>query len=256
MTKAKILSVFLIFFLIISFVFSGNPSSSARSKVVDLLKMPIKFIYNIPKNIKYLNPLYYLKKKENDLKIQIIALNKKIIELNELSYQNRNLRALLNFKSNFAASSIASEIIAKDPSNWTSLIIIDKGYNEGIRRDMCVTSIYGLVGRVYDVSTHTSKVLLITDPDSRLGAFVERSREGGLLVGVNENLCRLIYLENDADVKKGDFVFTSGLTGIFPKGIFIGEVTNVGRDLNNLYKYADIAPYSRPSRIEEVLCIK
>ncbi len=256
MTRAKIFLVVLGLFLFIYFILAKPQATSLKSKTIDILYSPLKIAYNIPKGLKYLNPFYYIYKKEIELKTRIAYLNKRILELNELACQNNNLRKLLNFKSRYPTGSIASEIIAKDPTNWSSLIIIDKGSRDGIARDMCVISIYGLVGRVYDVSSNTAKVILITDTDSRLGAYIERSREEGLLVGLNENLCRLVYLADDADVKKGDIVVTSGLTGIFPKGLLIGEIIHVGKDLNNLYKYADVRPASKPTRLEEVLCIK
>lgn len=256
MIKIKSFLVAFIFLLLLWFVFSKTQASFLRLKVIDFLRLPIKIAYEAPQNLKYLNPIYYLRLKESRKDAEIAALKRIILELKDTSYENNRLRTLLNFREKFAPSAIAAEVIAKDPSNQAGLIIIDKGSNDGIKRDMCVTSYSGLAGRIYEVSSNISKVLLITDSDSRLGVFIERSREQGLLVGLNENLCRIVYLEKDADVVKGDLVYTSGLTGIFPKGIIVGEVINVGKALNNLYKYADIKPYSKPSKLEEVLCIK
>ena len=113
-----------------------------------------------------------------------------------------------------------------------------------------------LVGRVREAGKVMSKVMLINDIESKVGAIIQKNRDQGLLVGTPEGRCKLIYLAMDSDVEKGDKVMTSGMGGIFPKGLLIGQVTDVDKEQGRLYRYAIVEPSSELSKLEEVLCIK
>jgi len=151
---------------------------------------------------------------------------------------------------------IFCRIIGRDPSHWSQTILLNKGQKQGIEIDMAVLGTEGLVGRVIAVEPHWSKVLLITDPDSKVGAILERSRETGLLVGTSRGLLTLEYLSTGADVREGDRVLTAGFGEIFPKGILIGEVVGFGIREETLLMYALVKPQEKLSQLEEVLCLK
>ena len=114
---------------------------------------------------------------------------------------------------------------------------------------------FGLIGRVVETSAATAKVMLINDPNLGVSAIVQRSRQEGLVSGTLGNSLTMRYLPKDADIKPGDAIITSGLTDICPKGLAIGEVTDVGEEFSGLSRYAIIMPACHLSDIEEVLVI-
>jgi len=119
-----------------------------------------------------------------------------------------------------------------------------------------VLSTKGLIGRVLEVGRYSAKVLLITDPNSKVGVMIQRNRQGGILVGRPDGWCRMIYIALDSDVMPGDKVITAGFSTIFPKDIFVGVVVRVDKEPGRLYKSAVIKTADDLSKLEEVLCIR
>ena len=113
----------------------------------------------------------------------------------------------------------------------------------------------GVIGRVVDVQPATCLVMLLTDPDSRVAALVERSRETGLLVGQGSGRCAFTYVAADADLREGDRIVTAGLGGPFPKGLLLGTVAHLTRDELSGSATASVIPAARLNRLEEVLCL-
>ena len=200
--------------------------------------------------------LPYLDSEKATLRHRVRELEKELVEAEEIRLENERLRHLLGFKQKFRQSSIPALVIGRDPNNWSSVIFIDKGEDDGIVKDMVVISGQGLVGRVREQGKTMAKVMLINDIDSKIGAVIQKNREQGLLVGTPEGKCKLIYLSLDSDIGEGDKVLTSGMGGIYPKGIWIGKVEEVAKQKGRLYKYAIVKPSSELSKLEEVLCIK
>jgi rod shape-determining protein MreC len=165
------------------------------------------------------------------------------------------LNKLLSFKSNLTFSTKAAQVIGRDSSNWLSTLIIDKGEKAGINIGMPVISDTGLVGKIVEVSKSTSRVLLINDPNLKVAALVQDSRDEGMVSGSLGGTCRMYFLSLDSEVKINDVVVTSGLGGVFPKGLLIGRVVDVDLDSTGLMKNCSIKPATNLSRIEEVLVI-
>ena len=113
----------------------------------------------------------------------------------------------------------------------------------------------GIVGRIVEIGKYSSKVLLITDPNLKVGVLIRRNRQGGVMVGRPGYRCKIIYIALDSDAKAGDTVITAGFGSIFPKGILVGEIEKVGKEEGRLYKYAIVRPSQDLSKLEEVLCI-
>jgi rod shape-determining protein MreC len=190
------------------------------------------------------------------LKGQTALLATKLEEARAVQEENQRLRELLDFRKIVPYSTAAAQVIGRDPSNWSNSLIIDKGANFGIKQNKAVLSTRGLVGRVVEVGRRSSKVMLMNDPNSKVGVLILRNRQGGILVGRPDGRCKMIYIALDSDVKKGDKVITAGFGGTFPKDILVGEVAGVGKEPGRLYKYAIIRPEQDLSKLEEVLCIK
>jgi rod shape-determining protein MreC len=163
---------------------------------------------------------------------------------------------ILGFRDAIPYATIPSEVIGRDPTNWSNSLVIDKGAIHGIRQGKAVISTRGLVGRVLEVGRYSSRILLITDANSKVGAVIQRNRQGGIIVGRPDGRCKMIYIALDSDAAKGDKVITAGFGSVFPKGILIGEIVDVGKEPGRLYKYAIVRPAQDMTKLEEVLCIK
>jgi rod shape-determining protein MreC len=184
------------------------------------------------------------------------ALTYRLSQYKEIEQENARLRALLNFKKASLPRLIAAGIIARDSSNFSDTIVISQGRKSKINPDTVVVAEAGLVGRVYESSSSMSRIMLITDPNSRVSAVVSRSRQIGVVYGTSSNLCELRYLPLASDILAGDEIVTSGFSDIYPKGILIGKVVKIVREPRGLSLLAVVAPAVNFTSLEEVLCIE
>jgi len=177
------------------------------------------------------------------------------IQLRELQGENERLKALLGYRQEQPRAT-AARVVGESGSPWSCAAIIDRGSRDGVHvRDVAVTA-RGLVGQVSSVvSPRSALVLLLTDSSSGVGAVVERSHVVGILKGRGRDLPVLAYLKEDADVRKGDVVITSGRGGVFPKGIPIGVVQRVERDRAGSGKNAVVMPFAELDQLDEVLVL-
>jgi rod shape-determining protein MreC len=134
--------------------------------------------------------------------------------------------------------------------------LVNKGEKDGVTKDMAVATSEGVVGRVIEVSPDTAKVLLITDANSSLDVIIQRSRAHGIMEGKIDEVCILKYVQKNEDVQVGDIVITSGLGGIFPKGLVVGKVSQVDRKRPGIFQHIEVSPAVDLSRIEEVLILE
>ena len=197
-----------------------------------------------------------------DLRQKVTELEQRLIAMSELEHENERLNDLLGFAEQVDRFTITGgRVTGKDPGNWFNTFTIDAGTASGVAKDMTVVNEAGLLGRVFDVGHNWAKVRSIIDGRSAVSGMIERTRDNGLIRGNNrlgfeDGLLRMIYLPLDADIVVGDKVLTSGLDGIFPKGILIGEIKEVlGRE-HELYVSVIIKPAADFRRLEEVLVIK
>ncbi|HRZ87190.1 MAG TPA: rod shape-determining protein MreC [bacterium] len=190
------------------------------------------------------------------LQQKVDALNGELNKLRETASENKRLSELLEFKKRESYNAVPAQVIGRDPSNWYEAIFIDKGSVHGIAPDMPVVSAQGLVGKIVEVSRSVSKVLLVLDKNSRVGAMVQSSRDYGIIEGTSSGVCRMNYLSRSAIISINDLIVSSGLGGVYPKGLVIGKVVKVAIDEFDLNKYADIEPGCDFSKLEEVLILK
>ena len=153
------------------------------------------------------------------------------------------------------STAVGANVFARDPSSWFKTVLVDKGEKDGISRDMAVAVAEGVVGRVIEVFPSASKVLLITDPNSGVDVIVQRTRAQGIMEGRVEEFCILKYVKKSDDVQVGDKIITSGLGGIFPKGLLMGTVTKVERKRPGIFQAVEVVPTADLSRLEEVLIL-
>lgn len=196
-----------------------------------------------------------LKKENADLKQQVIK--------NESGYiENEQLRKLLNLKSGNTEFELeTAEVIARSPSNWYNVLTIDKGVADGVALNQPVVSSGNvLIGRISEVGTTWSKITLLTDPDHAAGTQVLRSGEYGICEGDSaltaEGSCKLSFVSKNANIIVGDTVVTSGLGGIYPKGLVVGKIQKIRPDIQGISQYAVVKPEADFKNLKAVFVIK
>ena len=205
----------------------------------------------------WLNYFYLVSVRQDNLRLMaaVDALKMENSRYRELLSTHKRLEKLLQFKQTTHWPVLAARVIGLDPTGWFKSVIINKGEKAGIEMDMPVVNASGVVGRVVSLSPNYAKVLLVIDQNSGVDCLVQRSRDRGILKGLSTEICKLCYVVKSSDVAVGDKIVTSGLGGVFPKGIPVGEVRHVREMSGNLFKDIDVRPEVDFSRLEEVLVI-
>lgn len=193
-------------------------------------------------------------KEQNDQLIYESLFNKNLEE------ENIRLRRLLGeAETKTSLNPILATVTAKESGNWFSIFTIDKGSAHGLEPDMAVINQDGLVGRVYEVQDYSAQVISIIDSRSSIGAWIESSRDQGIVkgtLGVDESAtCRMYYLPVNQVPRPGDSVVTSGVGLPFPRGLRIGVVRESTRHMDENKHYIVIEPYVDFMHIEEVLVL-
>jgi rod shape-determining protein MreC len=189
------------------------------------------------------------------LQSDVDLLRWRLFDLRELSQENDRLKNLLNFKLKSPLRLVAARVIGRSVDSWSSSVVIDKGRYNGIKSGMVVMSPKGLVGSIVESMDNTSKVLLINDPNQGIFSIVQRSRQEGLVSGTLGSNLIMRYLPDEAQITVGDIIITSELSQIYPKGLLLGRVVNIGREFSGLNRYALVKPVVDLASIEEVLVI-
>jgi rod shape-determining protein MreC len=151
-------------------------------------------------------------------------------EVQELKNQNRQLQQLGKYSAAVPTKGILAPIVLRSADNWWQQVVIGRGSADGIALDHVVVGVGGIVGRVVNVSPHTSRVLLISDPSSRIGVLISRSRHMGMLQGTRTDRAILQFFDKRPQVKKGDVVSTSLVSRLFPTGLAVGRVVEINLD--------------------------
>jgi rod shape-determining protein MreC len=250
----------LVYFLIVllPFVllfFSQNLFIPFKSGVVSLSSRPLQIVLVPFREIKKI--LFY-HKTYNDyelLKKEIDPLKQRLLNQEQMVKENARLVEILNLKRASTFRFVAANVIMRDPTNWASAIIVDKGRKHGIQQGMPVITPLGVVGKVAEVGEKLSKVTLLIDPRFSVAAVIERTREQGLASGTLRGSCRMQYLPVTADVNVGDEVITSSLSSFFPEGLLVGRIVSVQESFTSPTLECLIKPAVPLSRIEEVMVI-
>ena len=189
------------------------------------------------------------------LKRDNASLMQEINRYREGYLENIRLQKLLALKERTNRHTIAAMVIGRDQTSIIKTILINKGTSHGLRLDLPVIADQGVVGRIIETSAHVSRVLLLIDENSNIDALIQESRSQGILQGAASLGCSLKYVPKTETVNVGNIVVSSGLSGLFPKGLLLGVVKNVEKTDSGLFQKIDIAPYVDFSRLEEVMVI-
>jgi rod shape-determining protein MreC len=189
------------------------------------------------------------------LRKSVKRLNERIVADNEATVANARLKALLDLKGTLATPSLAVSVIGEDSSAWFKTLVVDRGSSDGLLEGMPVLAAGGIVGRLVKVAPNSSRVLLLTDHASAITALVQRSRARGVVRGAGGGRCSMEFTVRDEDVKVGDTVISSGIGGVFPKGLPIGEVTMVKKGEYGVFQTIEVRPTVNIGRLEEMLVL-
>lgn len=253
--KNRIVKILVILSAAILVILSSSAARLIRINLSDTSTPLLKTVHSFLGFLENIAPFAALREENRILRDRLDLLTRMAEETQAINDENARLRNLLDFRKIIPYTSMPAQVIGRDPSNWSNSLIIDKGSANGIKQNMAVMSTRGIVGRIVEIGKYSSKVLLITDPNLKVGALIRRNRQGGVMVGRPGDRCKIIYIALDSDAKAGDKVITAGFGGVFPKGILVGEIEKVGKEEGRLYKYAIVKPSQDLSKLEEVLCI-
>lgn len=231
--------------------------------IINKLVMPMQngmtyFKNKISGNNNFFADINNLKIENKKLKEENKELNKQLSELGIIKTENKTLREYANLSDQYTKyTTVPAYIIDRDSSNFSDIIVINVGKREGIEKNMPVVSAEGIVGHVISVTEKTAKVQPIIDPASSISAIMNISRDNIIVkgeLGAN-NILKATYISADADLILNDEVETSGLGGIYPKGLKIGKLTEIIEAPNITEKHALIETAVDFSKLETVLVI-
>ncbi len=199
-----------------------------------------------------------LQSENQSLKDSNSKLQEQVRELEVLKSENNTLKEYLNLKNKYADySTVPGYIIERTYSNYDKIVTINIGSDDGIEANMPVISEQGLVGRVLSVTKNTAKVETIVDTASTVSANVSSAKESMLIKGTisSTNELRATSIPTESTILQGDEIVTSGLGGIYPKGILIGTVDNVVNTKNEMDRYATVKTATDFNSLSEILVI-
>ncbi|MCL4537868.1 MAG: rod shape-determining protein MreC [Nitrospirae bacterium] len=173
----------------------------------------------------------------------------------EMLQENKRLKEILSLKEHWPNHVTTAKAIARGYDRLMHIMILDKGKNSGIKKDMAVITTKGLVGKIYSVKDNFSEVLLLRDPNFSVAVRLQNSRHEGVISGTGHRSYILKYIPPEETVEKGEVALTSGLDGIFPPGLPVGFVSSVRKEGIEFFQDIKVLPFQADTKIEEVVIL-
>lgn len=264
--KNRLLTIILVLCLVLT-IFIGitannRSNEGAMQGVINSAIAPIqKQVYNAGQRIynifSFLSSISTLRKENIELKNQLQDLKLKLVDYERIKLENAELNKLLQYKNGGDFKYISANVIGKVGDNWFNIIILDVGSNDGVKKGCYVKAADGLVGKVIEVNSNTSKVMTILDENIKMPVTINETSDEGLLVGNNDDkLCKVAFLPSETKADKGNIVITSNITTssdvLVPSGIIVGTIERIEYEKINLSKTAYIKPAVDFSKIRKV----
>ncbi len=241
----------------------GTDKIASAENAISKIFMPIQngFIFlkdKISGNTQELSDIASLKEENENLKSENSKLQESVRELEILKSENNTLKEYLNLKNKYSDyTTVPAYVIERSFSNYEKIVVINSGTKDGLQVNMPVISESGLVGHIISVTENTSKVQTIIDTGSTVSSTISTSSNSILLkgqLGQNATL-KATYIPAEATILQGDEVITSGLGGIYPKGILIGTIKDIINTKNESDRYATVQTATNFEKLETVLII-
>jgi rod shape-determining protein MreC len=190
------------------------------------------------------------------LKVDHLRLKARLEKLAELEAENRRLRTLLDSSVKTGERVLIAELFSVDMNPFSRRIVLNKGRRDGVFEGQSLVDSQGVMGQVVSVGPFSSSALLITDPSHALPVQVHRTGLRAVATGTGAaDAVALSHIPNNADLRVGDLLVTSGLGSRFPRGYPVGRVTRVQRDSGRPFAHVSVAPSARLERNREVLLV-
>ncbi len=255
-----LVSVLLVSFLLLTFQISGQGASGLGELVAWVTTPAQALLARVHRSALAVWSTYRswqdLRAENRTLREEVERLRVETLQAAEVREENSRLRRLLALKEQLPLETLPGEVIGKEWGGWVRSLTINRGRSDGIARLTPVIVPDGVVGRVVAVRAHAAVIQLLNDPSSTVGGVVQRTRTPGVVEGKPGGGLRFKFLAREGGgVQSEDFVVTSGLGGLFPKGLPVGQVTRVEDRGSALFHYADLAPTVDFARVEEVLLL-
>ena len=223
--------------------------------VLPLRNVYSRFYHSITDTITLYTYLIHVKKNNRLLKKEKGLLKAQLLQMQEMEIENQRLNQMLKFKNKTRFQLLSTRVIASDPFPEYSLLTIDKGSKDGVKKNQLAIVESGVIGYILRVQQETSQILLLSNQNSVLPVIVQRSRVHGLIEGSNKNLFYLKYLKNEDDIVQGDMIVTNSIHQDFPAGLAVGIVSKIEKDEYGLNPKIEIQPAVKFSTIEKLFII-
>ena len=229
-------------------------------RVLFSLTVPLERVVSFPvREVRTLWKDYFalvqVRHENADLRQRIANLEEQNLQYEEAIVSSERFQRLAAFRTRNEVQMVPANVVAQDLSPYFRSVVIDQGSSAQITPGMPVLTDSGVVGVISGTTGSAAKVLLVTDPQSRVAGYVQRSRARGTVRGLSRDDCDFEYVLREEDVQPGDLVLTSGLGDVYPKGLVIGHVGPVERRPYGLFQRASIEPAVDFHRLEEVFVI-
>jgi len=254
----KVIGIILLVWLALWGIVKMAPrGTSIRQGIAEVFYFPLKaFHASVESTNDFFRTHTSLVRENKFLKEELTKLSFALTRADEIQRENEHLKKLLGIKQTAPRYVTTATVVARDSVSFFRTILVDKGIQDGITNATFIATDKGLVGRIVEPYDASSRVMLITDPDSRVTGIVSTTRDQGIIYGTGRHFLIMKYLPPQNAVAKGATVITSGLGGVYPKGFMVGVVARVQKDPTGLYAYAIIIPSAELNKLEEVLCLK
>jgi rod shape-determining protein MreC len=194
-------------------------------------------------------------KENEELKLALRKAIEKNNECIETELSNQRFRTFLNFQKTMTNDIIAAQVIGKDPSPWFKSLIVDKGFADGVKKGLPVIIPEGAAGQIIEVTKHYSKVLLLIDRNSAIDALAQRTRARGIIRGSSDGRFFFQFVLRNNEIQEGDTVISSGLDGVFPKGLRVGQVQSITQKNSSIFQEVLVIPFVDFEKLEEVMIV-
>ena len=261
--------IVLILLIFISFILMGVSQSKVTIQFKSVaygILYPFQFVG--VRSITLVKDFFSSIEKNRQLKEELAQVKKMLeqyeqsqYEYEEIKRENRRLRGLIGIQTEMEYETVIAEIVAKSPQDYYKTLIVNRGKNSGIEKWMPVVAYQNetrcVVGKVIDVQQFSARIQPLIDQSSYIGVMLMESRYSGLLQGqspISDN-CLMQYVDRRSEINYGDLVITSGMGGVFPKGIIVGEIVSVSKKRYGVFQEAIVKPVVDYGRLEEVYII-
>ncbi len=191
-----------------------------------------------------------------ECRVELAQTQAELNAIREAKAENERLKAALGYVEGTVDQEIVARVVGLNPAAQFQSVRLNRGEEDGVRVGMPVTTPNGVLGQVVRSVGHSSDVMLLTDPASRIGAVLQRTRVRATVMGTgNPKRLDVDYVRLEDDVVEGDALVTSGTDGIFPPGLLVGRIDSVSRPQVGMFLHASLVPAVDLQRVEEVLII-